>query len=151
VCAGAKAILDIGRTLEYLETQGVPVVGYRTDDFPAFYTRRSGYGVDCRLDTPEEVAALLKAKWELGLAGGVVIANPVPEADALDEQEMEQNIERALSEAKRLGIKGKEVTPFLLGKMKEITQGRSLATNIALVKHNAWVGAQIAKEYARLK
>ena len=151
VCAGAKSILDIGRTLEYLETQGVPVVGYRTDDFPAFYTRRSGFGVDCRLDSPEDVAALLKAKWDLGLAGGVVVANPVPEADALDEQEMEQNIERALAEAKQLGIKGKDVTPFLLGKMKEITQGKSLVTNIALVKHNAWVGAQIAKEYARLK
>ncbi|MCX7570940.1 pseudouridine-5'-phosphate glycosidase [Tumebacillus sp. DT12] len=151
VCAGAKSILDIGRTLEYLETQGVPVIGYRTDDFPAFYTRKSGYGVDCRLDSPEETAALLKAKWDLGLAGGLVIANPVPEADALDEQEMEANIERALSEAKQLGIKGKDVTPFLLGKMKEITQGRSLVTNIALVKHNALVGAQIAKEYARLK
>jgi len=151
VCAGAKSILDLGRTLEYLETQGVPVVGYRTDDFPAFYTRKSGYGVDCRLDTPEETAAMLQAKWDLGLAGGVVIANPVPEADALDEQEMERNIEHALAEAKQLGIKGKNVTPFLLGKMKEITQGRSLVTNIALVKHNALVGAQIAKEYARLK
>lgn len=151
VCAGAKSILDLGRTLEYLETQGVPVIGYKSDDFPAFYTRSSGYSVDYRLDAPEQVADFLRVKWELGLNGGIVIANPVPEEHALDAAEMEQNIERGLAEAKAQGIKGKAVTPYLLGKMKELTAGRSLVTNIALVKHNALVGAQIAKEYAANK
>jgi pseudouridylate synthase len=150
VCAGAKSILDLGRTLEYLETQGVPVLGYQSDDFPAFYTRSSGYGVDYRLNTPEEVALFLKTKWELGLHGGTVIANPVPEEHALDHDEIEMHIERALAEAKAQGIKGKEATPFLLAKMKEITGGKSLETNIALIKHNAFVGAQIAKAYAQL-
>jgi pseudouridylate synthase len=151
VCAGAKSILDLGRTLEYLETQGVPVIGYQTEHFPAFYTRESGFGVDSRLDAPEDVAALMHAKWELGLAGGLIIANPVPEAHALDADAMEQNIQRGLEEAKEQGIKGKDVTPFLLGRMKEITVGQSLVTNIALVKHNALVGAQIAKAYAARK
>ncbi|MGB8953789.1 MAG: pseudouridine-5'-phosphate glycosidase [Tumebacillaceae bacterium] len=150
VCAGAKSILDLGRTLEYLETQGVPVLGYQSDDFPAFYTRSSGYGVDYRLNTPEEVALFLKTKWDLGLHGGTVIANPVPEDHALDHDEIEMHIERALAEAKAQGIKGKEATPFLLAKMKEITGGKSLETNIALIKHNAFVGAQIAKAYAQL-
>lgn len=148
VCAGAKSILDIGRTLEYLETQGVPVVGYQSDDFPAFYTRSSGYQVDARIDTPEEMATMLKIKWDLGLNGGVVIANPVPEEYALDNDEMERLIEQGLTEAKAQGIKGKAVTPFLLAKMKELTAGKSLETNIALVLNNAFVGAQIARAYA---
>lgn len=151
ICAGAKSILDIGRTLEYLETQGVPVVGYQTNDFPAFYARTSGYKVDFRIDTPEEVAALLHVKWNLGLNGGVVIANPVPHEYALDQSEIEQHIEQALLEAKKEGIKGKQVTPFLLSRMKEITAGKSLETNIALVKHNALVGANIAIAYAQAK
>ncbi|MGZ6525502.1 MAG: pseudouridine-5'-phosphate glycosidase [Tumebacillaceae bacterium] len=150
VCAGAKSILDLGRTLEYLETQGVPVIGYKTADFPAFYTRQSGYSVDYRLDAPQEVASLLQAKWDLGLEGGVIIANPVPESHSLDHHEMETHIQNALAEAKQGGIKGKDVTPFLLAKIKEITEGKSLETNIALIKHNALVGAQIAKAYAEL-
>lgn len=144
VCAGAKSILDIGRTLEYLETQGVPVVGYKCDEFPSFYSRESGYQVDFRLDAPQEVAAVMDAKWKLGLNGGLVIANPVPEADALDYNEIEAVIQRALQEAKENGIAGKKVTPFILDKVKQLTAGKSLQTNIALVKHNAEVAAQIA-------
>lgn len=144
VCAGAKSILDIPRTLEVLETLGVPVVGYRTDEFPAFYTRTSGHQVDFRLDTPQEVAALLQAKWELGLAGGVVVANPVPAEDAMEEAVITQAIDTALAEARTRGIQGKAVTPFLLDRVKQLTGGASLAANIALVKHNARVGARIA-------
>lgn len=144
VCAGVKSILDIEKTLEYLETWGVPVVGYQSDEFPAFYSRQSGYGVDFRMDTAEEVAQLIRTKWKLGLKGGLVIANPVPEAHALKEDEMEQVIQNALAEAKANQIKGKAVTPFLLGKIKELTGGSSLMANIELVKHNARVGAQIA-------
>jgi len=147
VCAGAKSILDIGRTLEYLETLGVPVVGYRTDAFPSFYARESGFGVDFRLDTPEAVAQLMKTKWEMGLNGGMIIANPVPEADALDNREIEAVIQQALQEAKEQGIAGKQVTPFLLDRVKQITGGKSLQTNIALVKHNAEVAANIAVAY----
>ncbi|WP_094075136.1 pseudouridine-5'-phosphate glycosidase [Rossellomorea vietnamensis] len=150
VCAGAKSILDIGLTLEYLETKGVPVLGYRTDSLPAFYTRSSPYSVNYKVETPEETAGILKAKWELGLKGGVVVANPIPEADAMDEQEMDHIIETALKEADSEGIKGKEATPFLLGKVKELTDGRSLTANIALVKHNAQIGADIAVRYAEL-
>lgn len=150
VCAGAKSILDIGLTLEYLETKGVPVFGYRTDSLPAFYTRSSPYPVNYKVETAEETAGILKAKWELGLKGGVVVANPIPEADAMDEQEMDHIIETALKEADSEGIKGKEATPFLLGKVKELTDGRSLTANIALVKHNAQIGAEIAVRYAEL-
>lgn len=150
VCAGAKSILDIGLTLEYLETKGVPVLGYRTDSLPAFYTRSSPYSVNYKVETAEETAGILKAKWELGLKGGVVVANPIPEADAMDEQEMDHIIETALKEADSEGIKGKEATPFLLGKVKELTDGRSLTANIALVKHNAQIGAEIAVRYAEL-
>ncbi|WP_371928741.1 pseudouridine-5'-phosphate glycosidase [Rossellomorea sp. KS-H15a] len=150
VCAGAKSILDIGLTLEYLETKGVPVLGYRTDSLPAFYTRSSPYSVNYKVETPEETAGILKAKWELGMKGGVVVANPIPEADAMDEQEMDHIIETALKEAYSEGIKGKEATPFLLGKVKELTDGRSLTANIALVKHNAQIGADIAVRYAEL-
>lgn len=144
VCAGVKSILDIGRTLEYLETHGVPVVGYQTAEFPSFYSRKSGFSVDYRLDTPEQVADMLACKWELGINGGAVIANPVPEADALPFDMMETVIGYALDQAKQHHIKGKDVTPFLLGAIKELTKGQSLVTNIALVKHNAEVAAQIA-------
>ncbi len=144
VCAGAKAILDLPRTLEYLETRGVPVLGYRTDDFPAFYTRDSGLSVDARLDSPAEVAAALRTKWDLGLAGGVLIANPVPEGDAMPRADIDGAIGRALGEAEAQRISGKDVTPFLLARVAELTEGASLRTNIALVKHNARVAAQIA-------
>lgn len=150
VCAGAKSILDIGRTLEYLETQGVPVIGYQCDDFPSFYSRESEYQVDFRLDQAEEVAAVLNTKWRLGLQGGAVIANPVPETEALPYQEMEEVILRALKEADEQGITGKAVTPFLLAKIKELTEGRSLETNIALVNHNAEVAAKIAVALSKL-
>ncbi|RUS42880.1 pseudouridine-5'-phosphate glycosidase [Cohnella sp. AR92] len=144
VCAGAKSILDIGRTLEYLETHGVPVVGYKTDEFPSFYSRESGYGVDFRHDTPDEVATTLKTKWELGLNGGAIIANPVPEEYAMKNEEIEGVIKQALQEANEQNITGKRVTPFLLGRIKQLTGGDSLATNIQLVYHNAKVAAQIA-------
>ncbi len=147
VCAGAKSILDIGRTLEYLETQGVPVVGYRCSKFPSFYSRESEYGVDFTLDTPEAVGTLLDTKWKLGLRGGLIIANPVPEADALDYEQIGAVIEKALAEAKDQGIGGKQVTPFLLDRVKQLTSGKSLQTNIALVKHNAQVAAQVAVAY----
>ncbi len=144
VCAGAKSILDIGRTLEYLETHGVPVVGYKTDVFPSFYSRESGFSVDFRLDSPDEVAAMLRTKWELGLSGGAVIANPVPEAHAMKHEEIEGVIRQALREANEQHIAGKKVTPFLLSRIKQLTEGKSLATNIQLVYHNAAVAAQIA-------
>ncbi len=143
VCAGVKSILDIAKTLEYLETGGVPVFGYQTDDFPAFYTRKSVFGVDYRVNSPADTAKMLKIKWDLGLNGGVVIANPVKEDDEMG-SEIDFFIEKALKEADKLGIKGKNITPFLLGKIKDLTSGRSLETNIALVKHNAEVGAEIA-------
>lgn len=144
VCAGVKSILDINKTLEYLETSGVPVIGYQTDDFPAFYTRKSGNKVDYRLDSPEQTADFLKTKWELNLTGGVVIANPVPESKAMDEGVINSAITSALTEAESNGIKGKDITPFLLDRIKQITGGKSLETNMALVKNNARVGSQIA-------
>lgn len=150
ICAGAKSILDIGLTLEYLETQGVPVVGFGTDELPAFYTRKSGFGVDYRVDSPELLAAALKAKWDLGLKGGVVIANPIPEQYEMDYDAITSAIENALKELKEKGIKGKESTPFLLGKVKEITGGASLDSNIQLVYNNAKVAAQIAVQLAKL-
>jgi pseudouridylate synthase len=150
VCAGAKSILDIGLTLEYLETKGVPVLGYGTNSLPAFYTRSSPYSVNYKVESAEETACILKAKWELGLGGGVVVANPIPEEDAMDEHEMDRIIEAALKEADVQQIKGKEATPFLLGKVKELTDGKSLTANISLVKHNAHIGAEIAVQYAEL-
>ena len=144
ICAGAKSILDIGLTLEYLETYGVPVVGFETDVLPAFYTRTSLYNVNYRVDNAEEAAEMIRTKWELGLKGGVVIANPIPEKDALEEAFITGVIETALKEASENNISGKKVTPFLLGKVKELTDGRSLTANIALVKHNAEVGSKIA-------
>ncbi|MBU3130067.1 pseudouridine-5'-phosphate glycosidase [Clostridium tagluense] len=150
ICAGAKSILDIGLTLEYLETQGVPVVGFGTDELPAFYTRKSGFGVDYRVDSADMVATALKAKWDLGLNGGMVIANPIPEQYEMDYDAITNAITSALKELKEKGIKGKESTPFLLGKVKEITGGASLDSNIQLVYNNAKVGAQIAVELAKL-
>jgi pseudouridylate synthase len=144
VCAGAKSILDIGLTLEYLETKGVPVIGYGTDTLPAFYTRESDFAVNFRADSPEEVAGMMRAKWDLGLRGGAVIANPIPEEDAMERAFIDAIIQEALAEAEANGIAGKNVTPFLLGKVKELTKGKSLEANIALVKNNARVGAKIA-------
>lgn len=151
ICAGAKSILDIGLTLEYLETNGVPVVGYGTDELPAFYTRRSGFGVDYRVDAPEELAAALKAKWDLGLEGGLVVANPIPEAYEMDFDVINEAINVAVLEAEKQGIKGKESTPFLLARVKELTGGDSLESNIELVYNNAKVGAQLAVALAALK
>lgn len=144
ICAGAKSILDIGLTLEYLETKGVPVIGYGTDVLPAFYTRNSAFQVNFRADDETTVADMLRVKWDLGLQGGAVIANPIPKEHALEEAFINQIIENALQEAEDKGIAGKDVTPFLLGKVKELTEGKSLEANIALVKHNAKVGAAIA-------
>ena len=150
ICAGAKSILDIGLTLEYLETQGVPVVGFGTDELPAFYTRKSGFGVDYRIDSADKLAVALKAKWDLGLNGGLVVANPIPEQYEMDYDAITNAIENALKELDEKGIKGKESTPFLLGKVKEITGGASLESNIQLVYNNAKVGAQLAVELAKL-
>ncbi|MFZ6848816.1 pseudouridine-5'-phosphate glycosidase [Undibacterium sp. RuRC25W] len=144
VCAGAKSILDIGLTLEYLETYGVPVVSVGQSAFPAFFTRDSGFQADFQLDSAEEQAEFVHAKWGLGLDGGVVIANPVPESDAMPKEEIDQITLQALQEAGVQGIQGKAVTPFLLSRIKELTAGRSLTTNIALVKNNARVGAELA-------
>lgn len=144
VCAGAKSILDIGLTLEYLETHGVPVLSCEQDAFAAFYTRDSGFAADFRFDSPRDQAAFIRAKWSLGLAGGVLLSTPVPEADAMPRDEIDAMTKRALDEAAQQGITGKAVTPFLLARIKALTGGRSLATNIALVKHNARVGARLA-------
>ena len=144
VCAGVKSILDIGLTLEYLETHGVPVVSVGQAGFPAFFSRESGFKADFQLDTPEQQAAFIHAKRALGLNGGVVLANPVPAPDAMPFDEIDAITRRALDEAAADGIKGKAVTPYLLARIKALTGGRSLATNIALVKHNAIVGARLA-------
>ena len=147
VCAGIKSILDIPRTLEYLETQRVPVIGYRTDEFPAFYTTTSGYSVQSRINTAEEIARCMKVKWELGLEGGMVIANPVLREDAMDEEVIEEAITKSLKEASEKGIDGKAVTPFLLERISQLTDGESLKTNIALVCNNALLGAKLASAY----
>lgn len=144
VCAGAKSVLDIGLTLEYLETHGVPVLSCEQDNFAAFYTRDSGFRADYRLDDPAQQARFIRTKWDLGLAGGVVLSTPVPEAAAMPREEIDAITEQALGEAKVQGITGKAVTPFLLARVKALTGGRSLTTNIALVKHNAEVGARLA-------
>ena len=149
VCAGVKSILDIPLTLEYLETKGVPVVGYQTEELPAFYTRKSGHGVDYTVETPEALAAALKAKWDLGLHGGVVVANPIPQEFEMDFDTISDAIERALEEADALGITGKESTPFLLAKVKELTGGDSLRSNIELVYNNAKLAARLAVAYAK--
>ena len=150
VCAGAKAILDLPRTLEYLETFGVPVIGFRTEEFPAFYTRESGLKVDYRVEDEVEAAKVIKTKWDLGLKGGILIANPIPEEYALDRAYIEKAIEEAIFEADRRGIRGKALTPFLLEKIKDLTEGKSLKANIELVKNNARVGAKIAVQLNKL-
>jgi len=144
VCAGVKSILDIGLTLEYLETNGVPVVSVGQPGFPAFFTRESGFKADFQLDTPEAQASFIRTKWQLGLDGGVVVSNPVPVESAMPKEEIDRITEQALGEAEQQGVSGKLVTPFLLARIKELTEGRSLVTNIALVKHNALVGARLA-------
>ena len=144
VCAGVKSILDIGLTLEYLETHGVPVISVGQPGFPAFFTRDSGFQADFQIDSPEDQAAFIRTKWQLGLAGGVVVSNPVPADAAMAPAEIDAIITQALGEAASQNVTGKKVTPFLLGRIKELTEGRSLATNIALVKHNALIGARLA-------
>jgi len=144
VCAGAKSILDLGLTLEYLETKGVPVIGYGTSELPAFYTRTSGFGVDYRLDTPEEVAAAFRAKLEMDLGGGMLVTNPIPEEYSMDPGVINRAIDEAVAEANARGIKGKQTTPFLLAKIKDITGGDSLASNIRLVYNNAALAARVA-------
>ena len=151
VGAGCKSILDIGLTLEYLETMGVPVMGYQTDDFPAFYSRKSGFGVDYNLKDAAEAAKILKTKWDLGLEGGALIGNPIPEEYSLDYDEMEKVINKALDMAKKDGIRGKATTPYLLAHIKDLTDGVSFASNLQLAYNNARVASQIAVELAKLK
>ena len=150
VCAGAKAILDLGLTLEYLETKGVPVIGYGTEELPAFYTRSSGFGVDYRLDTPAELAAAFHAQREMGLKGGMLVTNPIPEAYSMDHEIINKAIDQAVAECKAQGVHGKETTPFLLARVKDLTGGDSLESNIQLVYSNAKVAAQAACELAKL-
>ena len=150
VCAGAKAILDLEKTLEYLETKGVPVIGYGTEMLPAFYTRTSAYKVNYRMDTPLEIAKTLKVKWDLGLDGGVLITNPIPEEYSLDENVMNEAIDKAINMMNAQGIKGKDQTPFLLKTIVELTGGNSLESNIKLVFNNCKLAAEIAKEYSNL-
>ena len=149
VTAGAKAILDLGLTLEALETQGVPVIGFGTDEFPAFYSRGSGFKVPMRCDTAKEVAALMKAKWKLNLKGGIVIANPIPPAAEIPADEIAPTIAKAIDEAAHQNISGKNLTPFLLKHLAEVTGGRSLSANIALVENNARAAAAIAMAYSQ--
>ena len=144
VCAGAKSILDLGLTLEYLETKGVPVIGYQTDELPAFYTRHSGFDVDYRMDSPEELAAAFKAKLACGLKGGMLVTNPIPEEYSMPKQVIDCAIEHAIQDMEAAGIHGKACTPFLLAKVKDLTGGDSLAANIQLVLNNARLAAQIA-------
>ena len=150
VCAGAKSILDLGLTLEYLETKGVPVIGYGTDELPAFYTRRSGFGVDYRVDSPEELAAFYAAQRGLDYPGGMLVTNPIPEEYAMDKDVIDAAIEQALASAKADGIHGKETTPYLLAKVVELTGGESLESNIQLVLNNAAVAARTAACLAAL-
>jgi len=150
ISAGVKSILDIGLTLEKLETLGVPVLGYRTDDFPAFYTRTSGYAVPLRVDSADEVAALMRAKDDLAISGGIAVANPIPAEDELPHDQIDAIIDQAITDMATRGITGKDATPYLLGRIVEITGGASLRANIALVKSNARLGAEIAAAFARL-
>ena len=151
VCAGAKSILDLGLTLEYLETKGVTVIGYGTDELPAFYTRRSGFGVDYRLDTPAELARAFHVKRQLGLRGGLLVTNPIPEKYSMDADTINKAIDDAVAEAKAQGVHGKATTPFLLAKIKDLTGGDSLASNIQLVYNNARLAAAAAVELSRLE
>ncbi len=146
VCAGAKAILDLPATLEYLETMGVPVVGYQTDEFPAFYSRESGLKVSVRLDTPKQIADFAQAHWSLGMCSAILVANPIPAADAIPAAEMQPMIAQASAEAIAKGIHGQALTPFLLGRISELTQGKSLKANLSLLLNNAKLAAQIAGE-----
>lgn len=150
VCAGCKSILDIGLTLEYLETMGVPVLGYKSEDFPAFYCRKSGFGVDYKLEDTIEAAKIMKTKWDLGLEGGLLIANPIPEEYALDFDEMEKVIQTALDMAKKDGIRGKATTPYLLAHIKDLTKGVAFASNVQLALNNAKVASQISVELSKL-
>ena len=150
VCAGAKSILDLGLTLEYLETNGVPVIGYQTEELPAFYTRKSGFGVDYRLDTPQELAKTFFVKQDMGLVGGMLVTNPIPEEYSMDHEVINKAIDEAVEESKRLGIHGKDTTPFLLAKIKDLTGGDSLASNIQLVYNNARLAAKTAVELSKL-
>ena len=145
ICAGAKSILDLGLTLEYLETHGVPVIGYGTEELPAFYTRSSGFKVDYRLDTPREVADAFKVKLDCGLQGGMLVTNPIPEEYSMDPDYINKNIDEAIAECEKLGIHGKQTTPYLLDKIQKLTGGDSLKANIQLVFNNARLGAKIAK------
>jgi pseudouridine-5'-phosphate glycosidase len=147
ICAGAKSILDLDKTMEYLETKGVPVIGYRTDELPAFFTRESGIKLNATSETAEEIAEIARVKYELNLDGGIVVANPIPEKDAMDRDYIDGVISEAVREAQEKGIHGKDSTPFLLGKVVESTEGKSLETNISLVKNNAEVGTRIAVSY----
>ena len=150
VCAGAKSILDLGLTLEYLETKGVPVIGYGTEELPAFYTRKSGFGVDYRIDTTEELAAAFKAQNEMGLGGGMLVTNPIPEEYAMPLETITAAIDQAIAESKEQGIHGKATTPFLLARVSELTGGNSLASNIRLEYNNAKVAAQTAAAYCKI-
>lgn len=150
VCAGCKSILDIGLTLEYLETKGVPVIGYKTEEMPAFYTIHSGFKVDYKLDTAYEIADAFHAKEDCGLKGGMLVGNPIPEKYAMDLDFINSNIDAAVEEANKLGVKGKEITPFLLDKIQKLTGGESLESNIQLVYNNAALGAKIAVEYSKI-
>ena len=151
ICAGAKSILDLGLTLEYLETKGVPVIGYGTEELPAFYTRKSGFKVDYRVDSPRELAQAFLCSEQMGLSGGMLVANPIPEEYSMDPAVINAAIDEAIAESRDLGIKGKETTPFLLAKVKDLTGGESLESNIKLVLNNARLAALTACEYTRLK
>ena len=150
VCAGAKSILDLGLTLEYLETKGVPVLGYQTKELPAFYTRHSGFSVDYQVDTPEELAGIMKAQQDLGLRGGILVTNPIPEEYSMDAAVINNAIDEAIRQAKENGIHGKATTPFLLAKVKELTGGDSLDANIQLVFNNARLAAKTAAALCRM-
>ena len=150
VCAGAKSILDLGLTLEYLETHGVPVLGYQTEELPAFYTRQSGFGVDYRVDSPEQLAKIFKTQNDLALGGGILVTNPIPEEYSMPKAVIDAAIDEAISECNAKGIHGKETTPFLLAKVAELTGGDSLASNIRLVYNNAALAARTAAEYCKL-
>ena len=151
ICAGPKAILDLNLTMEYLETKGVPVIGYKTDKLPAFYTRESKLGVDYNASSPQEIAKIVKAKREYELHGGVLVCDPIPEEYSLDSSYIDKYIDEALKEMEEKGIKGKDETPFLLAKIVELTGGKSLDTNIKLILNNAKLGALTALEYTKLK
>ncbi len=149
VCAGAKAILDLGLTLEYLETKGVPVIGYKTSELPAFYSSESGFDVDYKIDSAQEIAEILKTKWDLSLDGGVLVTNPIPVAFELETGVMNDAINQAIIEADNNKISGKKITPYLLSKVNEITQGKSLEANIKLIQNNADLAAKIALHYSK--